>query len=179
MANAEEARGATDHVNLAVEHIQELSKIKEDIPKLLTAAGSAVSALTNREIPPPPSSSSTDPSSSTSDSPLEARKAAFSAHTKTYFSLVRTIQDNLMREIGALEDAGVIPAKAEKVEGGSGAGGEVKNGGLGELDVGWLNARTRDVGVVKGAELVAEARKRLEARLGEGEGQDGEDTHMG
>ncbi|KAK7542854.1 mediator complex protein-domain-containing protein [Phyllosticta citribraziliensis] len=178
MANAEEARGARDHVNLAVEHIQELSKIKEDIPRLLTAAGSAVSALTNREIPPPPSSSSADPSS-ISDSPLEARKAAFSAHTKQYFSLVRTIQDNLMRQIGALEDAGVIPAKAEKVEGGSGAGGEVKNGGLGELDVGWLNARTRDVGVVKGAELVAEARKRLEARLGDGEGQDGEDTHMG
>lgn len=178
MANAEEARGAgRDHVNLAVEHIQELSKIKEDIPKLLTAAGSAVSALTNREMPPPPSSSS-DPSS-TSDSPLESRKAAFSAHTKTYFSLVRTIQDNLMREIGALEDAGVIPAKAEKVEGGSGAGGEVKNGGLGELDVGWLNARTRDVGVVKGAELVAEARRRLEARLGEDERQDDEDTHMG
>ncbi|KAK8243639.1 mediator complex protein-domain-containing protein [Phyllosticta capitalensis] len=178
MANTlEENSGARDHVNLSVEHIQELSKIKEDIPKLLTAAGSAVNALTNRELPPPPPSSTTD-SQASSDSPLEARKAAFSAHTRTYFGLVRTIQDNLMREIGALEDAGVIPAKAEKVEGGSGAGGEVKNGGLGELDVGWLNARTRDVGVVKAAELVAEARKRLETRTGEERGLDGEDVHM-
>lgn len=72
-----------------------------------------------------------------------------------------------MREVEALEKAGVIPARVEKVEQARGRA-EVKNGGLGELDVGWLNARTRDVGVGKAGELVAEARRRLEERVKEG-----------
>ncbi|EOD51293.1 putative casein kinase substrate phosphoprotein pp28 protein [Neofusicoccum parvum UCRNP2] len=151
----------TNSNDVAAEHIQELSKIKEDVPKLLTAASHAISALTNRPLDSP---SSADP--------LAARKEAYSAHTQTYFTLVRQIQDNLMREVGALEDAGVIPAKAEKVERAAQTqreGAEVKNGGLGELDVGWLNARTRDVGVGKAGELVAEARRRLEEREGEGD----------
>lgn len=72
----------------------------------------------------------------------------------------------------------MIPAKAEKVEQAQqqregGASAEVKNGGLGDLDVGWLNARTRDVGVGKAGELVAEARRRFEER-GKSEARDGD-----
>ncbi|OJD34684.1 casein kinase substrate phosphoprotein pp28 [Diplodia corticola] len=161
--------------DVAAEHIQELSKIKEDVPKLLTAASHAINALTNRPLAS--DDPSPDPSSNSTSDPLAARKEAYQTHTRTYFTLVREISNNLSREIGALEDAGVIPAKAERVEqaqkqqqrrqrdgGGGGAGAEVKNGGLGELDVGWLNARTRDVGVGKAGELVAEARRRLEER---------------
>ncbi|KAL1636343.1 hypothetical protein SLS58_009836 [Diplodia intermedia] len=170
--------------DVAAEHIQELSKIKEDVPKLLTAASHAINALTNRPLA---SDSSTAEPSSTSD-PLDARKEAYQTHTRTYFTLVREISNNLSREIGALEEAGVIPAKAEKIEQAQqqqqqqqqqqregGAGGvEVKNGGLGELDVGWLNARTRDVGVGKAGELVSEARRRLEERRKGGGAQDGD-----
>ncbi|KAK0660660.1 hypothetical protein DIS24_g3293 [Lasiodiplodia hormozganensis] len=159
--------------DIAAEHIQELSKIKEDVPKLLTAASHAINALTNRPLP-------SDSSTSTSN-PLDARKEAYQTHTRTYFTLVREISNNLSREIGALEEAGVIPAKAEKVEQAQqqregGASAEVKNGGLGDLDVGWLNARTRDVGVGKAGELVAEARRRFEER-GKSEARDG-DTDM-
>lgn len=38
----------------------------------------------------------------------------------------------------------------------------VTNGGLGNLDVGWLNSRANRVGKEKEAELIAEARKMLE-----------------
>lgn len=143
------------------------------MPKLLAAAGQAINALTNRPL----SSSADSANSPSSATSLDARKEAYSTHTQTYFTLVRQIQDNLMREIGALEEAGVIPAKAEKVEQAQreGAhGGDIKNGGLGELDVGWLNARTRDVGVGKAGELVAEARRRLEARRKGEEGDVGD-----
>ncbi|KAK7710050.1 hypothetical protein SLS57_008548 [Botryosphaeria dothidea] len=153
--------------DIAAEHIQELSKIKEDVPKLLAAASNAINALTNRPLP-----SDASPSFSSAD-PLEARKEAYSTYTQTYFSCIRQISENLSREIDALEKAGVIPAKAEKVEQARG-GAEVKNGGLGELDVGYLNARTRDVGVGKAGELVAEARRRLEERTKGGN----EDVHM-
>ncbi|KAL0259865.1 hypothetical protein SLS55_005605 [Diplodia seriata] len=148
----------------------------------------AINALTNRPLAS--GSSTAEPSSSSSSStsdPLDARKEAYQTHTRTYFTLVREISNNLSREIGALEEAGVIPAKAEKVEQAQqqqqqgqqqregGAGGvEVKNGGLGELDVGWLNARTRDVGVGKAGELVSEARRRLEERRKDGGAQDGD-----
>ncbi|KAH7055498.1 mediator complex protein-domain-containing protein [Macrophomina phaseolina] len=154
---------STNSNDIAAEHIQELSKIKEDVPKLLAAAGNAINALTNRPLP----STLADDATASSTDPLEARKQAYSTHTQTYFSCIRQIQENLMREVEALEKAGVIPARVEKVEQARGRA-EVKNGGLGELDVGWLNARTRDVGVGKAGELVAEARRRLEERVKEG-----------
>ena len=36
------------------------------------------------------------------------------------------------------------------------------NGGLGDFDVGWLNSRTRDVGIGKERELVKQLRELLE-----------------
>ena len=38
----------------------------------------------------------------------------------------------------------------------------VTNGGLGDLDVGWLNSRAKDVGAGKERELVKELRELLE-----------------
>ena len=41
-------------------------------------------------------------------------------------------------------------------------GSGVINGGLGDLDVGWLNSRAKDVGAGKERELVKELRELLE-----------------
>lgn len=60
----------------------------------------------------------------------------------------------------ALQDAGLIPEKTPKAI--PGVKEEITNGGLGGLDVGFLNSRARDVGIGKEGELVAEARRLAE-----------------
>ena len=46
---------------------------------------------------------------------------------------------------------------------------QITNGGLGNLDIGWLNARRDVVGKKKENELWMDIRKRLEVLVGEGD----------
>lgn len=64
-----------------------------------------------------------------------------------------------MWQVDVLLEAGLLIEKTPKVKPGR---EEVTNGGLGTLDVGYLNSRAKDVGLVKEGELIAEARKLAE-----------------
>jgi Mediator complex protein len=115
-----------------------------------------VSLLTNS------SHASTALSSASGDesqgSGVDARKEAFLAHVRDYFSTLKGLEKALEKQTIALEDAGIIPAEREQqfVESG------IANGGLGNLDVAWLNSRRRDVGLGKEQELRAEAKTWLD-----------------
>ena len=69
----------------------------------------------------------------------------------------------MLTEVDALEHSGLIkPDRPNEM-----MDPAVTNGGLGNFDIGWLNARSRDVGVAKEAELLKEARELLEKMVKE------------
>jgi hypothetical protein len=87
---------------------------------------------------------------------------------RTYFTTLKALERGLQKQTFALEDAGIIPADKEEprlgtaeqrqaIEPQRAADDTVTNGGLGNLDVAWLNSRRRDVGIGKEQELRAEA----------------------
>lgn len=136
------------------ERIRELSTISADVAGLLTSASRAVSALTT------PSSSSEE----MPDTP-EAQRNAFAAAAQEYLHGLQGVAARLRRQAVALEEAGIITPDAMREEGVS-----VRNGGLGNFDVGWLNSRGDKVGRDKEGELVAEARDLLKDVLEKREG---------
>lgn len=180
------------------ERIKELSAIDQDISKVLRSASLAIRTLTAT----PPTS---DPPSTgnNGDSALEQRKRLFEAHTRDFYTLIQSISAHLHRQTYALEEANIIAAEpasaaepqvapqvpksvqqlASRPAGALNAGAHVKseqpmqvtNGGLGNLDVGWLNSRRDVVGKQKEAELWRDARKLLEKMEQEG-GEDSMDT---
>jgi hypothetical protein len=127
-----------------------LTNRSQDVPKLLSSAGSAISLRTNS--PHAATALSTANTGSTSPNGIDGRKEAFLAHVRTYFSTLKGLEKALIKQTEALEDAGIIPAEKEKVLDGSG----LTNGGLGDFDVAWLNSRRTDVGREKERELRAE-----------------------
>ena len=122
------------------------------------------------------------------------RKEAFTTAASDYFSVLSSIDVRLRRQITALEEAHIIPAEAvtensqnfsalSPTNAGIGPGnpgpakgantrkGIVTGGGLGALDVGWLNSRNGNVGKEMEAELWEEAQRlveQLEAQRGTG-----------
>ena len=116
---------------------------------------------------------------------IEQRKESFTAATSQYFSLLSSLDDRLQRQIKALGEAQIIPkevtstaitrdkpsALAAPSLGSSlgtmpntslskqsgGLKGSITGGGLGTLDIGWLNSRNDNVGKTKEAELWEEA----------------------
>jgi hypothetical protein len=106
-----------------------------------------------------------------------------------YFGALREMELALMKQVAALEDAGIVgrdplsvaaagtvagadagnaPANRPPTgalaaggarDGGGGDGGAAN--GMGVLDIAWLNSRARDVGIEREKELVAEAKARL------------------
>lgn len=151
--------------------------ICQDIPALLHAAGTAISALTTRPLTtsptsPPPSSFPQDIISppSNNSSALQSHKALFTTSTRTYFTLISSINATLTSQVRFLEDAGVIPAEAPRL--GLGEAGEgVVNGGLGGLDPGWLNARMGGGVEGKEGEILRALRKELEGEVERREGR--------
>lgn len=124
----------------------------------------------------------------------QEHRAAFEKSTRAYFTSVQAILARLRRQAYALEEAGIITAQAPTlsttstlnpaapaVPFGQGAGvrrapgpaqkqeavqeEQITNGGLGNLDVGWLNSRGNRVGEEKEAELIKEAREMLDEVL--------------
>ena len=66
---------------------------------------------------------------------------------------------SLNEEADALVEAKLLPERAPRK---GVLGDNITNEGLGNLDVGYLNSRTRDVGLAKEAELVKEMKTVLE-----------------
>ncbi|KZF25026.1 hypothetical protein L228DRAFT_236165 [Xylona heveae TC161] len=151
----------------AADRIKQLNDIEKDVSALLHSAGLAVQALTTS---PPESAESSDQSQ-----PLDAHKAAFNSATARYFSLLSSITVRLRRQIYALEEANIVspdqagpglPALAGATSSNTQAQaaadkGGIAAGGLGNLDVGWLNSRRDEVGKEMEAELWAKARELL------------------
>jgi hypothetical protein len=86
------------------------------------------------------------------------------------------VTTSLNEEADALVEAKLLPEKTAKRQ----LGDNITNEGLGNLDVGYLNSRTRDVGLAKEAELVKEMKAVLqrvvERKEKEANGEDDEDA---
>ncbi|KAI9803743.1 MAG: hypothetical protein M1833_000655 [Piccolia ochrophora] len=161
------------------ERIEQLGAIDKDITTLLRSAGLAVKSLTSSPAPGADRSSVT----------VETQKASFTASSSNYFRLLDSISARLRRQIYALEEADIISAEAAPKEsktgmnaalaamagggGGAGFGGlqagpdktsTVWAGGMGNLEVDWLNSRTNFVGKDMEAELWKRAQSFLEER---------------
>ena len=123
------------------------------------------------------------------------RKESFSTAASEYFNVLASIDVRLRRQITALEEARIIPAEAvtegtqstltspptnaltglgnqSPAKQGNMRKGAVTGGGLGTLDVGWLNSRNDNVGKEMEAELWEESQRfieRFEAQLNTGQ----------
>ncbi|TAQ89086.1 hypothetical protein B7494_g2600 [Chlorociboria aeruginascens] len=156
------------------EHIKQLNDIDKSVTQLLHSAGLAIQVLSV--------------SKSTSDlSPADQREA-FKAASNSYLKTLQSVDIRLRRQIYGLEEADIIPAekaKGKKVDGqDSYPGMEVPKsganvlsfgsntavpttaaaaeGGMGKLDIGWLNSRSGRVERHMEAELWAKSLKFLE-----------------
>ena len=110
---------------------------------------------------------------------IEEQRKFFTSTTPQYFTLLSSVDVNLRRQIYALEEAEILPAEAVTKElttklaipsavqthpqnaslprMGGGNKGVITGGGLGNLDVGWLNSRNDHVGKEMNSELWREA----------------------
>lgn len=126
---------------VATEHIDTLSEINAQLPKMLTYFTTALSQLTNKPI-------------RDHDAPdtLEARQEAFRKYAMYTGLSVNVIREELTHQINDLEKYKVIPKSHPKYTVAKRHGEKtesevvdseksVKNGGYGEFDVGVLNAR--------------------------------------
>lgn len=152
------------------ERIQQLNDIDKSITALLHSAGLALQTL---------SSSATQ----TSPSPTQNKREAFQEISNTYLRTLQSVDVRLRRQIYGLEEADIIPGEKSKPKGdgqestaggmaammaGQGAGAKeetlisVGDGGMGKLDIGWLNSRSQSVDRNMEGELWSKARAFLE-----------------
>lgn len=130
--------------------------------QLLKCAGLAVKALTKP-------TSDFDQQGIIQPSTISQQKESFGNATSQYFSLLSSVDVRLRRQIYALREVEILPMEAATRQGRANstnhsqvaATASVLNakqlGGLGNLNVGWLNSRNDDVGKKMEAELWEEA----------------------
>lgn len=94
------------------ERIHELSAINEDIPVLLSSAGKAIEALTNRPLKVNEDAMDGEGSGMDKSASVTAHKEAFTENAKAYFINLQSIMARLRRQAYALEEAGIITAEA-------------------------------------------------------------------
>ncbi|MCJ1437351.1 hypothetical protein MMC27_006738 [Xylographa pallens] len=148
----------------SADRINQLNDIDRDVTKLLHSAGLAVKALTGQ----------TSLDAEEKSTSVEQQKSSFTAATSQYFSLLSSIDVRLRRQVYALEEADIIPAEAASKEsqGSQSVSGNpsqanqdrtsIQSGGLGNLDIGWLNSRNDRVGKEMEAEIWKQARDLVE-----------------
>ena len=141
----------------ATEHIRALSTLNTRLPPILNCAATTLSQLTNAPIV-----SSAAPTVAPDEEP-EARREAIASSANEYFTAVFNLSKELHKQVTDLQEAGVIPAEevryiarteqpniAASAQPGMPAAppatakdteATVTNGGLGEFDIGVLNAR--------------------------------------
>ncbi|KAG4029097.1 hypothetical protein MFRU_017g00340 [Monilinia fructicola] len=152
------------------ERIQQLNEIDKSILQLVQTAGQTLKILTTSQEP------------GETQSPDE-RRNAFENASNSYLKTLQSVDVRLRRQILGLEEANIIPADKAKSKNkskgptevvetrrpavpGNMAGNKVDDivveGGMGNLDVGFLNSRSGRVGRDMEAELWAKSRKFLE-----------------
>ncbi|KAH9836887.1 Mediator complex protein [Teratosphaeria destructans] len=144
------------------DRIRELNGINEEIASTLTHAGNAITANA------PKAEQGED---------VDARKRAMEEHVQAFLVTLQSATTKLKRSVYALEEAGIIEPDATTTQltsstAATGRGGQpaahaerITNGGMGNLDVGYLNSRGNQVGAEKEAELMEEARRFAEGML--------------
>lgn len=156
------------------DRIRELNAINEDVPAMLKAAGQAIAALSPKGLQTEEDTEMAQTDTPTQD--LESRKHVFEENTKAFYTHVQAITARFRRQAYALEEAGIIAPEnvnmssaTQQAQGGAqGKKPEtdrITNGGLGNLDVGYLNSRGNKVGAEKEAELMVEAKELLQEML--------------
>jgi hypothetical protein len=139
--NDNQAKSQT-YNQIAASHIDTLSIINEQLPKLLAYSAAAISQLTNNPVE----------TSAQKDQPdsIKARQQTLWTMTRYVGLSMKLIREEISLQINDLERYGVIPAKHPKYtvlskpgQPAKAASAEesVKNGGYGDFDVGVLNAR--------------------------------------
>ncbi|KAG7009958.1 vacuolar protein sorting-associated protein vps5 [Physcia stellaris] len=154
------------------DRIKQLNDLEQDVVQLVKSAGTAIKALAPTSPPSTEALTATDQS-------VEQQKQTFSAATTEYFKRLYSLDVGLRTQIRALEEAEIISTEAagrdqpKITTSGKSTGllGEpssvtrpaainrsnVSGGGLGNLDVGWLNSRNDYVGKNMEAALLKEA----------------------
>lgn len=176
------------------DRIRELSDVNSDVATMLSAAGQAINALTNRPLNATnDDEGDTDMDATQEPATLEARKQAFQQNSKDFYTNLQAVVAKLRRQTYALEEAGIISPEAatlstisvqapKQPSGPPGRPGQpgrptqqnveqperVTNGGLGNQDIGWLNSKGNRVGADKEKELVEDAKKLFDDVLAEG-----------
>lgn len=152
-----------------------LTDRSQNVVKLLQHAGTAIRTLT---VSTPQAGGHEDDEGQD----LEQRKANFAAASSQYFATLSSIDDQLRRHITALEDAGILPSEAVIQETRSAPThaqtasppskqpatkpkSTITNGGLGNIDIGWLNSRNDNVEKIMEAELWEQAQLLVQQTL--------------
>ncbi|KAI4203959.1 MAG: hypothetical protein LQ348_001342 [Seirophora lacunosa] len=163
--------GGTGPSISASDRIEQLNNVDRDVAKLLQYAGTAIKALTSAA---PESNGNQDDQAQN----IEQRKADFSAASSEYFGTLSSIDVRLRRHITALEKAGILPsemgaadlqsvqsdAKSSQLSTANNRT-TITNGGLGNLDIGWLNSRSDHAEKPMEAELWEEAQRMVQRTL--------------
>lgn len=170
------------------DRIRELTEVNSDVASMLSAAGQAINAITNRPLNAPgDNDEDTNMENSQEPATLDARKQAFQQNSTDFYTNLQAVVAKLRRQAYALEEAGIISPEATTVssiavqapkqqQGPPGRPPQqateperITNGGMGNQDIGWLNSRGNRVGADKEKELVEDAKKLLGDMLAEGD----------
>ncbi|KAL8923722.1 MAG: hypothetical protein Q9208_004474 [Pyrenodesmia sp. 3 TL-2023] len=159
----------------AAERVSQLNDVDRNVVELLQHAGTAIRTLT---VLTPEAGGHEDDEGQD----LEQRKANFAAASSQYFATLSSIDDQLRRHITALEDAGILPseaviretqpapthaqtASAPSKQPPAKPKSTITNGGLGNIDIGWLNSRNDNVKKMMEAELWEQAQLLVQQKL--------------
>jgi hypothetical protein len=172
----------------SAERIRELTEVNGDVASMLSAAGQAINALTNRPLNATnDEDNDTEMNDTQERATLDARKQAFQQTSTVFYTNLQAIVAKLRRQAYALEEAGIITPEAaslstisvqapkppanppsqparppqqtdQQVE-------RITNGGMGNQDIGWLNSRGNRVGADKEKELVEDTKNLLDDML--------------
>ncbi|RCI12483.1 hypothetical protein L249_1164 [Ophiocordyceps polyrhachis-furcata BCC 54312] len=165
MAQANGSSARTNEPFTIEENIQQLDAIGRSISQLMSHTATALNALTA-----PETSTATEPSENTTRPTLDppAQKQAFRSATDSFLTTLHSIDVRMKRQVLALEEAGIVDLSSAPRRGtNSTSKASLKPNGvgtIGNLDVGWLNSRTRGVDRDMEAELWQEAREFLGER---------------
>jgi hypothetical protein len=100
----------------AADRIRELTDINSDVVAMLSSAGKAINALTNRPLD---ATSDDDNDTNMEDTrelaTLDARKQAFLDNTKDFYDNLHAVAVRLRRQAYALEEAGIITPEATSI----------------------------------------------------------------
>lgn len=181
----------------SADRIRELTEVNSDVASMLSAAGQAINALTNRPLNATnddEDDTNMDDTHTQGPATLDARKEAFQQNSTLFYNNLQAVVAKLRRQAYALEEAGIITPEATSLSTISVQTAKpptnqpgrptnqpgrppqqtdqqperITNGGMGNQDIGWLNSRGNRVGADKEKELVEDAKKLVDDILAEG-----------